>query len=67
MSFAEKLIYVRAILKISQSELAKELGVSFQSINRWERGKSNPTKRAIATFELYCKQKNIVFENGGND
>lgn len=40
MKFEDKLIQARAILNLTQSELAKELNVSFQTINRWESGKS---------------------------
>lgn len=36
MTFAEKVKYVRGVLLISQKELAKELGVSNVTINRWE-------------------------------
>lgn len=61
MSFQEKLLYVRAKLNLTQTELAKELGVSFSTINRWETGKVVPTKKAVLAFELYCKEKNIYF------
>ena len=27
---------------MTQDELAKKLGVSFQSVSKWEQGKSNP-------------------------
>ena len=47
-------------------ELAKELGVAFQTINRWELGKVSPTKKAEYAFELYCKEKNIKFEKETN-
>ena len=52
MEFKEKVLYVRAKLNISQMELAKELGVAFQTINRWELGKVSPTKKAEYAFEL---------------
>lgn len=42
MTFAEKVKYVRGVLLISQKELAKELGVSNVTINRWENGVINP-------------------------
>ena len=38
MSFAEKVKFVRTELKLSQEDLARELGVSFATINRWENG-----------------------------
>ena len=62
MEFKEKVLFVRAKLNLSQMDLAKELGVAFQTINRWELGKVSPTKKAEYAFELYCKDKNIVFE-----
>ena len=62
MEFKEKLLYVRAKQNLTQMGMAKELGVSFQTINRWELGKVNPTKKAEYAFELYCKEKNIYFE-----
>ncbi len=30
----------------SQEDLARELGISFATINRWENGKTNPSKMA---------------------
>ena len=67
MEFKEKILYVRAKLNLSQTDLANELGVSFQTINRWELGKVSPTKKAEYAFELYCKEKNIVFEKETNE
>lgn len=66
MEFKEKVLYVRAKLNISQMELARELRVTFQTINRWELGKVSPTKKAEYAFELYCKEKNIKFEKETN-
>lgn len=36
MTPAEKLVRIRAELNLSQEALARELGVSFATINRWE-------------------------------
>ena len=38
MTSAEKIKYVRGTLLISQKDLAKELGVSNVTMNRWEKG-----------------------------
>ncbi|MDE5721912.1 MAG: helix-turn-helix domain-containing protein [Clostridia bacterium] len=62
MSFAEQVKYVRATLLVSQKELAKMLGVSFPTINRWETGKLEPTFLNRKKFELFCKDKNIDFK-----
>jgi putative transcriptional regulator len=45
---------VRRQLALSQEELAHALGVSFATVNRWENGKTIPSKLAQATFENFC-------------
>jgi transcriptional regulator with XRE-family HTH domain len=62
MTFAEKVKNVRAKILISQKELAKEIGVSFATVNRWENGKLEPTFLNEKRFEAFCKNKNIDFE-----
>lgn len=62
MKFADKVKYVRAKLLVSQMELAKLLGVSFPTINRWETGKLEPTFLNEKRFEKFCEEKNIKFE-----
>lgn len=62
MDFAEKVKFVRSQLKLSQEDLAHELGVSFATINRWENGNYQPSRLAKKAFEDYCKENDIVFE-----
>lgn len=62
MAFADKVKYVREKLKLSQEELAHELGVSFATINRWENGSYNPSRLARKAFDEYCTDKSITFE-----
>ena len=62
MEFKDQLIYARAVLKYSQTKMAKELGVSYATINRWENGNNTPSKTMIVLFENFCKQHNIDFE-----
>ena len=59
MSFAEKIKFVRAKLKLSQEDLARELGVSFATINRWENGSYNPSRLAKKAFESFCEKQTI--------
>lgn len=63
MSFAEKVKYVRTKLNLSQEDLARELGVSFATINRWENGSYNPSRLAKKAFDDFCKENNIVEED----
>ena len=63
MSFSEKVKYVRTELKLSQEDLARELVVSFATINRWENGSYNPSRLAKKAFDDFCKENNIVEED----
>jgi len=56
-NFLELLKEVRRQLGISQEELAHALGVSFATVNRWENGKTVPSKLARNQFWLFCEQK----------
>lgn len=69
MSFAEKVKMARKQLKLSQEKMAVKLGVSFSTVNRWEKGHSLPSYMAQTQFEQLCKENGITFpENteGGN-
>lgn len=45
---------IRKQLTLSQEDLARELGVSFATVNRWENEKSKPSKLARVQFDNYC-------------
>ena len=59
MDFKDKLKYVRGVLFISQATLAKELKISFCTINRLENGKNLPNFLTQKRFENFCKNNNI--------
>ena len=50
---------IRAELKISQEDLARDLGVSFATVNRWENDKAAPSRLAKSQLKSFCKSKNI--------
>ena len=43
MKFSNEIKEIRKQCLMSQSDFAKELGVSFSTVNRWEKGKTKPT------------------------
>ncbi len=45
---------VRRQLALSQEDLAREIGVSFATVNRWENGKAQPSKLAKVQFDSFC-------------
>ena len=50
VSFTARLRMLRARLGLSQEQLARRLGVSFATVNRWETGRSQPSARARAAI-----------------
>lgn len=59
MEFCTIVKRIRMELGLSQEQLARELGISFSTINRWENGKSRPSQMAKELFCSFCKDKNI--------
>jgi putative transcriptional regulator len=47
---------VRRQLSISQEDLARELGVSYATVNRWENGQAKPSKLARAQLDAFCEK-----------
>ena len=45
---------VRRQLSISQEDLARELGVSYATVNRWENSQAKPSKLARAQLDAFC-------------
>lgn len=62
MTFGEKVKQVREKLNLSQEELAKELGVSFATINLWEKGHTHPTYETLQRFEKFCSCNGIILD-----
>lgn len=53
---------IRAANGDTQEGLARRLGVSYPTINAWERGRSEPTPRHRQTLESLAADLNIVHE-----
>ena len=47
---------VRRQLAISQEDLARELGVSYATVNRWENSQAKPSKLARVQLDAFCKR-----------
>lgn len=59
MNFSEKVKFVRWKLNLTQEQLARELNVSFATVNRWESGKYQPSSMGERLFMEFCKSKKI--------
>lgn len=62
MSFCEDIKEIRQKCFLSQEAFAKELGVSFATVNRWESGKTTPTYKTMKLIDDFCKKQRIDFD-----
>lgn len=62
-NYSDAIIKLRVKLNVSQTELARILGVSFSSINRWEKGKYSPTIIAKEKLRVLFKENDIRRKN----
>ena len=60
IDYAKMILALRVKMNISQQQLGELLGVSFSTVNRWEKGHHEPT--LLAKERL----KNLFQENGIN-
>ena len=65
MKFADEIKNLRRKCLLSQTDFAKEIGVSFSNVNRWETGKSKPNYKALKRIAEYCKKNSIDFASLG--
>ena len=59
MTICEILKLVRKELNISQETLARDLNVSYATLNRWENNKAKPSRLAMDKLKNYCASKAI--------
>lgn len=62
MGFCDYIREIRQKCFLSQEAFAKELGVSFATVNRWESGKTKPTYKTMKLIDDFCKSRSIDFD-----
>ena len=63
LKFSEKVTYARMHLLLTQEAFAKELGVSYATICRWEKDNREPQIVSQGKFYAFCESKGITFED----
>ena len=63
MGFSDELKSIRQHSFLSQEAFARELNVSFSSVNRWEGGRAKPNIAAMKSIRAFCESHNIDFSN----
>ena len=61
MNFPGEIKKIRQSLFMTQEDFAKEIGVAFSSINRWEGGKSKQNMAAMKKLKDFCDIHGIDF------
>ena len=67
MQFSSFVKSVRMQLGFSQEQLARELNISYSTVNRWENEKSKPSQMAKELFCNFCENNGIdltTFDRG---
>ena len=66
MLFCEAIKKIRHDCFLSQEAFAKELGVAFTTVNRWETGKTKPTYKTMKLIDKFCQKNSINFDIRSN-
>ncbi|MDT9180117.1 MAG: helix-turn-helix domain-containing protein [Limnospira sp. PMC 1291.21] len=56
LQIPELINILRKRMNLSQEKFAARLGVSFQTVNRWEKGRATPSPMAMTLIELQLRQ-----------
>lgn len=61
MAYSKEIKWIRQKCFLSQETFARELNVSFSSVNRLEGEKSKPNMAAMKKIKEFCELQNIDF------
>ncbi|MDD5918185.1 MAG: helix-turn-helix domain-containing protein [bacterium] len=61
MSVSSEIKKIRQSSFLSQEAFAREIHVSFSSVNRWEGGRSKPNMIAMKNLKDFCEAHNMDF------
>lgn len=59
MAISETIKTIRSQLKMTQTEFANAVHVSFSTVNRWENDKVIPNRMARALIMDFCEKKDV--------
>lgn len=59
MKYSELIKELRNKLLLTQTELATLIGVSYETVNRWENGKNEPTMKCKRALAILFKEHKV--------
>ena len=63
MGLSNDIRIIRQKCFMSQADFAKELGVAFSTVNRWEGGKAKPNLAAMKSIKEFCLKNDIEYSS----
>ena len=63
MNYSQMVKELRMRMLLTQQEFANHLCVSFETINRWENGKNEPTMKCRRALAILFKEYKVVDVN----
>ena len=63
MNYSQMVKELRMRMLLTQQEFADHLGVSFETSNRWENGKNEPTMKCRRALAILFKEYKVVDVN----
>ena len=66
MDFQDQIKFVRMHLQLSQEELARQMGISFATVSRWERESRKPQLALLGKFYSFCRRNGIEIDLSDN-
>lgn len=61
MDYSKEIRRIREKLLLTQSEFAERIGVSYATVNRWEKGHHIPTIKARRKIKELCLKEGIAY------
>ena len=61
MSFSDEIMIIRQKSFLTQTEFAAKINVAYNTVNRWETGKSRPNMTAMKKLKDFCDGHDIDF------
>ncbi len=62
MDFGSEIKIIRQKAFLTQDAFAKELGVAFSTVNRWETEKRTPGVKTMKRISQFCNEHGISFD-----
>lgn len=61
----EDIVTLRRFIGLSQSQLARAMGISVHTLRNWEQGRRKPEGPALALLRIAARHPRIIRENVG--